>query len=86
MGANWPDDIERYTAFLAQDLSSMRLYVFETIQPDHIFAVIASDRQKAIDLVSEKRSEWNFSDAKISELKVGEVFHRRLDDPHIMGE
>lgn len=74
----------------------MKLYVFETIQPDHIFAVVASSQEEAIKLVN-KEAMWTTSyqgltrklsvaeRANISVFSVGAVFHRELRSPHVMG-
>lgn len=75
----------------------MKMYVFETIQPDHVFAVVASSQEEAIKLV-DKEAMWTTRPphgetqklsvaerATISVLSVGSVFHKELRGPHVMG-
>lgn len=75
----------------------MKMYVFETIQPDDIFAVIANSIDEAIELV-DKEAGWTqrpphgettkmsvAEKATITSWSVGLVYHKELPKRHVMG-
>lgn len=75
----------------------MRLYIFNTIQPDRLYAVVAGSLEEATDLVDntarltrknpgQPEEQYSIAEiAQIGDVGVGVVYCQELRQAHVMG-